>query len=185
MLKLNDAGLPDLLDLIPPLDRLNPDKKENEELAILLSVLQSQSDAIAANIDLLYDNWFIESCSDWVVPYIAELLEIPSELADAVQIPRQRALVANTIAYRAYRGTARALECALQDATGWPVFLVEGLARQFTSTQHLLHGSKQPTLLNMLTEESLLPPPSPFNDFRTSYSIYQTPSSPTTASDKV
>ncbi len=185
MLKLNDAGLPDILDLVPPLDRLNIEKGENKELAVLLHVLQSQADAIAANIDLLYDNWFIESCDDWVVPYIAELLNIPETLADATHIPRQRALVANTLCYRAYRGTVSALECAVQDATGWSVFLVEGLTRQFTSTQHQIQPSEQPALLNMVTEESPQPPPSPFNDYRTSYSVYQTPSSPATAGDSV
>ena len=185
MLKLNDAGLPDLMDLVPPLDRLNRDKGENEELATLLAVLQSQADAIAMNINQLYDNWFIESCSDWAVPYIAKLLNIPADLADAERIPRQRASVANHLTYRAYRGTSRAIECAFQDATGWPVYLVEGLERQFTSSQQDIRPSDQPSLLDMMTADIPAAPPDPFSDYRTSFSISRTPVTPPTAKDTV
>ncbi|MFT6557686.1 hypothetical protein [Sneathiella sp.] len=183
MIYLNEAGLPRLFDLVPPLDRLNQNQKKNEELAIFLEVLQSQADAIGSNINLLYENWFIETCSDWAVPYIAALLNIPSGHADATHIPRSRAFVANYLSYRAYRGTASALQGVLQDATGWPVYLVEGLDRQFTSSQNRVPGQNQPFILNVTKADIPEAPPNPFNDYRTSFSIFQTPVTPSTAKD--
>jgi len=118
VIKLNEVGLPQLIDLVPPLDQLNNNQKTNKRLATLLAVMQSQSDAIAANIELLYQSWFIETCDDWTVSYKAKLIGLPSDLSDASNISRQRALVANTLLYRSYRGTARALGCAIQDASG-------------------------------------------------------------------
>ncbi|AOW98760.1 MULTISPECIES: hypothetical protein [Moorena] len=48
----------------------------------------------------MYDNWFIETCDSWVMPYIAELLGI-EDLNDEKQIIfSQRTRIANTIRYR-------------------------------------------------------------------------------------
>ena len=185
MISLNEAGLPNLFELVPPYDKLNQAKKENADLATLMAVLQSQSDAIGTNIDLLYQSWFVETCDAWTVPYIAELLDIPITLADAVRISRQRALVANTILYRRFRGTSQALACAVQDASGWPTLAVEGFERQFTSSQTSLNPINQPIFLDLesTTEQSTLLSPTDLD--RVSYSVYETPTTPPTSSDSV
>ena len=185
MIKLNEVGLPQLIDLVPPLDQLNLRQKTNKRLETLLAVMQSQSDAIAANIDLLYQSWFIETCDDWTVSYIAKLIGLPSDLADASSIARQRALVANTLLYRSYRGTAHALSCAIQDASGWPVMVVEGIEKQLTSVQADIPPEDQPTIFTVDGGEGGAPPPSPHSTDRTIYSIYKTPITPPTSRDAV
>jgi len=185
MIKLNEAGLPQLIDLVPALDQLNTKQKTNKRLATLLAVMQSQSDAIAANIDLLYQSWFIETCDDWTVSYIAKLIGLPSDLANASNIARQRALVANTLLYRSYRGTAHALSCAIQDASGWPVMVVEGIEKQLTSAQADIPPKDQPTIFAIDGLEESASPPSPHSDDRTMYSIYKTPITPPTDKDAV
>lgn len=185
MIKLNEVGLPRLIDLVPPLDRLNTSQQSNKKLETLLAILQSQSDAIAANIGLLYQSWFVETCDDWTVSYIAKLIGLPSDLSDASHIARQRALVANTLIYRSYRGTAAALSCAIQDASGWPVMAVEGIDRQFTSAQaHILPGDQPRTLDIDAGDKPATPPMDPTPD-HTSYTIYKTPITPPTNSDTV
>lgn len=185
MLRLNEAGLPSFFDLVPPLDKLNTEQTTNLELAVLLAVLQSQADAIATNIDLLYQSWFIETCDNWTVSYIAELLAIPESLSDARFISRHRALVANALAYRSYRGTAAALACAIQDASGWPVQLVEGISKQFTSVQGNIPSRRQPTLIELGEEDSVVEPSDPFSPDHTSYSVYLTPITPPTGKDQI
>ena len=70
----------------------------------------------------LYDNWFIETCDEWVVPYIADLLGVRA--LPGVVIWRtsrrfsQRSYVANTLAYRRRKGTAAVLEQLASDITG-------------------------------------------------------------------
>ena len=43
-------------------------------LRTLLRVIAGQADQIAADIGHLYDNWFIETCDDDLIPYFAELV---------------------------------------------------------------------------------------------------------------
>ena len=185
MIKLNEVGLPQLIDLVPPLDQLNSKQKSNQRLATLLAVMQSQSDAIAANIDLLYQSWFIETCDDWTVSYIAKLIGLPSDLSDAGNIARQRALVANTLIYRSYRGTAHALSCAIQDASGWPAMVVEGIEKQLTSALADIPSEDQPIIFSAEQDDQYAAPPSPHSTDRTIYSIYQTPITPPTSSDAI
>ena len=185
MIKLNEAGLPSLIDLVPPLDRLNTEQSANERLSTLLAILQSQSDAIGANIDLLYQSWFIETCDDWTVPYIAKLIGLPSDLANATNIARQRALVANTLLYHSYRGSAHALSCAVQDASGWPVLVIEGIEKQFTSVQSGVRANNQPAIFDVADDDRPIAPPNPQSPDTTTYSIYRTPVTPPTSSDSV
>ena len=109
-----------------------------EPLRALLQVIAEQVNAIEADIDQLYDNWFIETCQDWVVPYIGDLLGFtpvheagePGEVAT----PRQRRLnkvlisrreVAKTLGYRRRKGALALLELLANDVAGWPARAVE------------------------------------------------------------
>lgn len=91
------------------------------QLRALMNVLETQYRNVHLDIDALYDNWFIETADEWVIPYIAEQLG----LTDLNNVPNpgvsQRRLVANTLAYRRRKGTLATLEHVIQDATGWGV----------------------------------------------------------------
>jgi hypothetical protein len=101
-----------LLELLPYVDRLR-DAETGGPLADLLGVIAEQVSVVDADIDQLYTNWFIETCDDWVVPYIGDLLgyrsAAPTGEPDAGGtrgwMLRQRAIsprrdVANTIGHR-------------------------------------------------------------------------------------
>jgi hypothetical protein len=100
------------------------DAEHGQPLRALMAVLQSVLDELEANAAELYNDWFIETCSQWVVPYIGELLGVQG-LNEAGSITAgQRARVANTLAYRRRKGTPAALAQATQYATGWWVHVV-------------------------------------------------------------
>lgn len=105
-----------LYDLLPYVYRQR-DSDHGEALRALLRVIAEQVNLVEADIDQLYNNWFIETCEDWVVPYIGDLLGYTpvheaGEPGDA-RTPRQRQLnkiliprreVAKTIGYRRRKG---------------------------------------------------------------------------------
>lgn len=74
---------------------------------------------VRRSIDRMWQDQSIETCDDWVVPYIAELL--------GVNLPPfgGRVDVAKTIYYRRRKGTLPALEEIADDITGWDVKVVE------------------------------------------------------------
>ena len=86
----------------------------------LLAVIGEEFQAIEADIDNLYDNWFIETCAEWLVPYIGDLLGVRGLYTEATTAFSQRAYVANTLSYRRRKGTAKVLEDLARDVTGWP-----------------------------------------------------------------
>jgi hypothetical protein len=109
------------------------ERDESQALRALLGVIQEQLDAVQADVEQLYDNWFIETCADWVVPYIGDLLGyrvLDSGDAPAAQdgsgdsqetrvlVPRRD--VANTIRFRRRKGTVSLLEDIAQSVSGWP-----------------------------------------------------------------
>jgi hypothetical protein len=109
-----DAGHPDAIQDAGPLQAL-------------LDLLADQSGIVEEDIARLYDEWFIETCSDWVVPYIGALVRariLPSAAPDG-----QRRFVANTIAYRSRKGTVGVVEQLARDVTGWPALAVESFRR--------------------------------------------------------
>src|ERR1043165_3898435 len=55
------------LELADPKDGRGP-------LKALLSVIAEQSVVLADNLEQLYDDFFIETCAEWAVPYIGELV---------------------------------------------------------------------------------------------------------------
>ncbi len=63
--------------------------------------------ALEENVEQLYDDQFIETCADWVAPYIGDLIGYRPLHGVAPHVASPRAEVANTIAYRRRKGTAR------------------------------------------------------------------------------
>ena len=66
-------GLDGLYQLLPPIYR-DRDAEQNYPLRDLLRVIDEQVLAVEGDVAQLYDNWFIETCADWVVPYIGDLI---------------------------------------------------------------------------------------------------------------
>jgi hypothetical protein len=131
------ANIDRLYELLPAIHRIR-DAEQGEPLKALLRVIAEQVNLVEEDIARLYDNWFIETCEDWVVPYIADLVgyrqiheagepgDVRSEQGRApnkILIPRRE--VANTIRYRRRKGTLALLELLANDVAGWPARAVE------------------------------------------------------------
>ena len=126
-----------LYKLLPAVYRVR-DADHGEPLRALLAVIEGEFERIEADTARLYDNWFIETCDEWVVPYIGDLLGArPIRAIESAGVSA-RAYVANTIAYRRRKGTAVVLEQLARDTTGWPARAVEFFTRLAT-TQHMNH----------------------------------------------
>jgi hypothetical protein len=123
-----------LYRLLPAFVR-NRDLDEGEPLRALLAVVEGEFERIEADTSVLYDNWFIETCEEWIVPYIGDLLGVRPIRAVKSAGVSARAYVANTIAYRRRKGTAVVLEQLARDTTGWPARAVEFFMRLATAQQ--------------------------------------------------
>lgn len=126
-----------LYELLPVVYRQR-DAEQGWPLKALLQVIAEQVDVVEDDIAQLYENWFIETCEDWVVPYIGDLIGYrpvheagePGEVMTSrgqqrnkMLIPRRE--VANTIRYRRRKGTLALLELLARDVAGWPARAVE------------------------------------------------------------
>ena len=69
-----------LYKLLPYIYQLR-DYEQGEPLRALLQVIAEQVEIVEEDITQLYENCFIETCEDWVVPYIGCLL-YTSDAAD-------------------------------------------------------------------------------------------------------
>jgi hypothetical protein len=152
---------PDFLyDLVPVVYRLR-DADQGYPLRALLRVIGEQAVTVEQDIAGLYENWFIETCDDWVVPYIGALIGyVPLSLgpdsgadagtcgcadtsarANAAALARERILVprrevANTIRFRRRKGTLPVLEEIALAVSGWPAHAVE-FRRRLALTQNI------------------------------------------------
>lgn len=130
-----------LYRLLPAIYRLR-DGARGEPLRALLAVFEQELRVLEADIDGLYDNWFVETCDDWVVPYIGDLLDVQELYAGGSALTygqqERRAHVANTLAYRRRKGTTPILEQLTQDVTGWRSRAVE-FGRLLATSQNLNH----------------------------------------------
>lgn len=104
-------------------------------LAAYLRAAEDVLGAVHENIEALYDDLFIDSCDDWVIPYLADLLGTTHLKGDARTL---RADVADTIALRRRKGTLSAIERLARNLTGWPAHAVE-LRPNVAWAQHLNH----------------------------------------------
>lgn len=130
-----------LYDLLPTIYRLR-DAENNGALKSYLAVFAEQISVLQENIDQLYDDQFIETCAEWAVPYIADLVGYKTLHTKVTRELSQRAEVANTIAYRRRKGTATMLEQLARDVTGWPARVVE-FFQLLGTTQYMNHTRLQ------------------------------------------
>lgn len=179
-----------LYELLPAIHRIR-DAEKGYPLRDVLRVIAEQVNVVEADIAQLYDNWFIETCQDWVVPYIGDLIDyqsVPSagQLGNAtttegeinkIFIPRQE--VADTLGYRRRKGTLALLESLAYKVTGWSSRVVE-FYQFLSSTQNINHlGFPNKTTVNLRQVEALKKLDSPFDqlahlvDIRRIISQYQ------------
>ncbi|MEK6336381.1 MAG: hypothetical protein AABM67_15755 [Acidobacteriota bacterium] len=126
-----------LYSLLPVVYRQR-DEELGGPLRDLLRVINEQVNVVEDDISQLYENWFIETCQDWAVPYISELIgytpvheagepgqaaTTQEQLRNRILIPRRE--VARTIQSRRRRGTLALLEEVARDTAGWPSRAVE------------------------------------------------------------
>lgn len=143
-----------LFDLLPAVHRQR-DAEKGFPLRALLRVIAEQVEVVEDDIGRLYENWFIETCQDWAVPYIGDLLAHrivheagqPGEVTtpqglrrNKILIPRRE--VARTIHNRRRKGTLALLETLARDVAGWPARAVE-FYRLLAWTQALNHQRLQ------------------------------------------
>lgn len=143
-----------LYGLLPTVYRTR-DAEQGEPLKQLLGAIAEQIAILEEDIAQLYDNQFIETCADWVVPYIGDLIgyrQLYKELTPQIRSPR--AEVANTIGLRRRKGTAAMLAQLARDVTGWDAHAVEFFQRLGT-TQFVNH--LRPQNLGTANVRRLLP----------------------------
>jgi hypothetical protein len=136
-----------LYELLPSVYR-QEDAKSGKPLEALLAIVADQVDVLEQDIEQLFENWFIETCDEWIVPYIGDLIgarllkssssekkKLASKRSTAVS---ERVWVANTIRYRRRKGTVFVLEQLARDVTGWNAKAIE-FFQLIGTTQYLNH----------------------------------------------
>ncbi|WP_432158128.1 hypothetical protein [Streptomyces sp. bgisy153] len=129
---------PDELYALLPAVHRRRDAEQGGPLRALLTVVADSAAAVRQDIERLYDNWFVETCEDWVVPYIGDLVgyEVLPWIATALSedtvragglpaaaVPRRD--VADTVDHRRRKGTLALLEDLASGVAGWPARVVE------------------------------------------------------------
>jgi len=107
-------------------------------LKALLTVIAEQVAVLEEDLAQLYDDQFIETCANWVVPYIGDLVSARRVFVFPGARFTERAFVANTMAYRRRKGTAAVLEQLARDVTGWNANVVEYF-QLLATTQYMNH----------------------------------------------
>jgi hypothetical protein len=108
------------------LDRRGP-------LRQLVERIGAQAAIVRRSLDRMWEDQSIETCDDWVISYIADLLA--TNLVASLDARGQRLDVAKTIYYRRRKGTVAMLEELAADITGWSVRVVE-FFRRLGRTRH-------------------------------------------------
>ena len=124
-----------LYQLLPAVYR-NRDAEAGGALQALIQVVAEQIAVLEEDLAQLYDDQFIETCADWVVPYIGDLIGYRQLHGVTPQISSPRAEVADTIRLRRGKGTSATLETLARDVTGWDAHVVE-MARRLATTQYM------------------------------------------------
>jgi hypothetical protein len=126
-----------LYELLPQFHRRR-DAETGESLRALLGVIAEQVDLVESDIEQLYDDWFIETCAPWAVPYLGDLIGYRTLRGYAEAVTKggtaakslterlaPRADVAATVTNRRRKGTLPLLESIAHTVADWPARAVE------------------------------------------------------------
>jgi hypothetical protein len=150
-----------LYALLPAYDRVR-DQESGRALEALIGVLSRTVAALDEDLDQLYDDQFIETCADWVVPYIGDLVGYRPLRPDAVTGGAARAEVADVIRLRRRKGTAAALEQSARDVTRHEACVIEWF-RRLAVSQHLRHLRAEPRTTDLRAGAALADLGGPFD----------------------
>jgi len=114
------------------------DKAERGPLKSLMAIIAEQVEVLEESLLQSYDDLFIETCQEWVVPYIGDLMAVRGLWDGAASSFSLRAAIADTISDRRRKGTVSVLERVARDVTGWPANVVEYF-QLLTATQFMNH----------------------------------------------
>ncbi len=126
-----------LAGLLPAIYRTR-DAEQGGALRALLSAIAGEIAVLEEDLAQLYDDQFIETCAEWVVPYIGDLIGYRALHGLTASVSSPRAEVANTIRFRRRKGAAAMLEDLARDVTGWDAAVGE-IFTQLATTQYLNH----------------------------------------------
>lgn len=150
-----------LFDLLPVVYRQR-DEEQRHALRDLLRAITEQVSLVEEDIAQLYENWFIETCEDWVVPYLGDLVGYEIAFAGPAQSQSRahtralapRRAVANYLRDLRRRGTLALLEELATDVGGFPAHAVEYYTL-LGRTQSINHLNERGRLADLRDGESL------------------------------
>jgi hypothetical protein len=105
------------------------------QLEAYLDILDEVMRGMRDNVEALYHDFFVETCDDWVIPYVADLLGSSHLSGDPWTL---RADVARTVFHRRRKGTLAAIESLSYSLSAWAAHAVESRERMLW-LQHLNH----------------------------------------------
>ncbi|HEY3628994.1 MAG TPA: hypothetical protein VGL00_22085 [Terracidiphilus sp.] len=114
------------------------DKQQRGPLKALISIIAEQVEVLEESLWQGYDDQFIETCQEWAVPYIADLVAARGLFVFPNANFSLRAEVADTLTNRRRKGTISVLERIARDFTGWDANVVEYFL-QLATTQYMNH----------------------------------------------
>ncbi len=152
--------LEQLYSLLPAIYRIQDIERIDQPLKALLSVVADTIQVLEEDLAQLYDDQFIETCQEWAIPYIGDLVSY--QTAHDVLPQSLRVEVANTISYRRRKGTAAMLEQLARDVTGWHVHVVE-FFKLLAMSQHMNRIRPDAASVDLRKWESLEQLRTPFN----------------------
>lgn len=123
------------------------DKAQRGPLKSLMAIIAEQVEVLEESLLQSYDDLFIETCQEWVVPYIGDLMAVRGLWDGAADTFSLRAAIADTISLRRRKGTVSVLERVARDVTGWAANVVEYF-QLLTATQFMNHI--RPACLSMV-----------------------------------
>ena len=121
----------------------------------LVNRIGTQIAVVRRSIDGLWADQSIETCAEWVIPYIGDL--VATRLVPGLDARGRRLDVANTIGWRRRKGTVTTLDAVARDITGWDVHVLEAF-RRLARTRHNLDprvGGRTPAFAGPVAGGSL------------------------------
>ena len=134
----SDQAISELYELLPAHIRFM-DAQRGEPLKALFAIFATESEAIDAHVDQVYDRLFVETAPEDALGELGALVgaEVLRPLPPGAGV-NARAFIANIIRYRRGKGTARVLEELANDVTALASVVVEYFMR-LTHTQSMMN----------------------------------------------